>query len=67
VVGAAGGQLLHVRREQDPGDVLLVRGEVGHGHQLGPLEGLDELPDEDIALWQLVLQPARSQPGKKKH
>ncbi len=50
VVGATGSQLLDVGREQNAGDVLLVRREVCQGDKLGPLESLDELPDEDIAL-----------------
>jgi hypothetical protein len=55
MVGAACGQLLDIGREQDTGDVLRVGGEVRHWHELGALEGLDELPDKDIALWRLVL------------
>ena len=31
VVGAAGGELLDVGREQDPGDVFLVCGKLGYG------------------------------------
>ncbi len=55
VVGAAGSQLLDVRRKQNARDVLLVRREVGQGDKLGPLESLDKLPDEDIALWKIRL------------
>ncbi len=50
VVGAARGELLDVGREQDPGDVLLVGRELGQGHRLGALKGLDELPHEYVAL-----------------
>ena len=53
VVGGAGRQLLDVRRQQDAGDVLLVRRELRDGLQLGAVEGLDQGPDEDVALWGL--------------
>lgn len=51
VVGRARRQLLDVGREQDARDVLLVRVEVGDGLQLGAVEGLDQGPDEDVALF----------------
>lgn len=50
VVGGAGGEFLDVRREQDAGDVFLVGAEVGDGLELGAFEGLDQGPDEDVAL-----------------
>lgn len=50
VVGGAGGELLDVGGQQDAGDVLLVGAEVGDGEQVGALVGLDQLPDEDVAL-----------------
>lgn len=50
VVGAACGQLLHIRGEQNPGDVLAVGVEVRDGEELRAVEGLDELPDKDVAL-----------------
>lgn len=50
VVGRAGRQLLDVRGEEDPRDVLLVGGEVGDGLELGAVEGLDQGPDKDITL-----------------
>lgn len=50
VVGAARGELLDVRREEDAGDVLLVGAEVGYGNELGAVVGLEELPDKDVAL-----------------
>lgn len=50
VVGAAGRELFDVRGEENARDGLLVRVEVRHGHELGAVEGLDELPDEDVAL-----------------
>lgn len=55
VVGAARGELLDVGREKDAGDVLLVGGEVGDGEELGAVEVLNQGPDEDIALQELVL------------
>lgn len=55
VVGAAGGELLDVRGEEDAGDVFFVGVEVRDGEELGAVEGLDELPDEDIALLRCVL------------
>ena len=51
VVGAAGGELLDVWREEDAGYVFLVRGEVGDRKELCSIEGLDQLPDEDVALF----------------
>lgn len=55
VVGGAGRELLDVRGQQDARDVLLVRVEVRDGLQLGAVEGLDEGPDEDVALfWSVV-------------
>lgn len=51
VVGGARRQLLDVGRQQDARDVLLVRRELGDGLQLGAVEGLDQGPDEDVALW----------------
>jgi hypothetical protein len=50
VVGAAGGELLDVGGEEDAGDGLLVCVELRHGDELGALEGLDQLPDEDVSL-----------------
>jgi len=54
VVGAARGELLDVRREAHARDVLLVGRELRHGEQLGAFERLDELPDENVALFQRV-------------
>lgn len=51
VVGGARRQLLDVRGQQDARDVLLVRRELRDGLQLGAVEGLDQGPDEDVALW----------------
>lgn len=53
VVGAAGRQLLDVGGEEDAGDGLFVRVEVRYGDELGAVEGLDELPDEYVALGRL--------------
>ena len=50
VVGAAGGKLLHVGGQQDARDDFLVGGEVRDGEELGAVEGLQELPDEDVTL-----------------
>lgn len=50
VVGGARRQLLDVGRQQDARDVLLVRRELRDGLQLGAVEGLDQGPDEDVAL-----------------
>lgn len=52
VVGGARRQLLDVGRQQDARDVLLVRRELCDGLQLGAVEGLDQRPDEDVALWE---------------
>lgn len=51
VIGRAGRELLDVGGQQDPRDVLLVRVEMRDGLQLGAVEGLDEGPDEDVALF----------------
>lgn len=53
VVGAAGRQLLDVGGEEDAGDGFFVRVEVRYGNELGAVEGLDELPDEYVALGRL--------------
>lgn len=50
MVGTASRQLLHIRRQQNSCDVFLVRGEVGQGHKLGTVVGLDELPDKYVSL-----------------
>lgn len=50
VVGGAGRQLLDIGRQQNARDVLLVRRELRDGLQLGSVEGLDQGPDEDVAL-----------------
>lgn len=50
MVGAAGGQLLDVGGEQDPGDVFLVSAEVRHGDKLCAIKGLEEVPNKDVAL-----------------
>lgn len=50
VVGAARRELLDVRREKDSRDVFLVRGELGNRDELGAFVGLDQGPDEDVAL-----------------
>lgn len=50
VVRGAGGQLLDVGREEDARDVVLVRGEVRDGLQLGAIEILDQGPNKDVAL-----------------
>lgn len=50
VVGGAGRELLGVGREQDACDVLFVSVEVGDGLEVGAVKGLDEGPDEDVAL-----------------
>lgn len=50
VVGGAGRELLDVGREEDARDALLVGGEVRDGLQFGTVEGLDQGPDEDVAL-----------------
>lgn len=50
VVRAARRQLLDVGRQEDAGDVLLVRVEVRHGEELGAVVGLDQFPDEYVAL-----------------
>lgn len=50
VVGRAGRKLLGIRREQDSRDVLFVGVEVGDGLEVGAVKGLDEGPDEDVAL-----------------
>lgn len=51
VVGRACRQLLDVRRQEDAGDVFLVGGEGGDGVEFGPVVGLDQLPEEYVALF----------------
>lgn len=51
VVGGACGELLGIGGEQDSGDVLFVSVEVGDRLEVGAVEGLNEGPDEDVALW----------------
>lgn len=50
VVGGAGRELLGVGREQDACDVFFVSIEVGDRLEVGAVKGLDEGPDEDVAL-----------------
>lgn len=50
VVGAAGGELLDIGREQDTGDVLLVGAELGDGNEASAVKLGVERPDEDVAL-----------------
>lgn len=63
VVGRAGRELLDVGGQQDARDVLLVRVEVGDGLQLGSVEGLDEGPDEDVALVDVSMSAESMEPG----
>lgn len=50
MVSRAGGHLLDIRREQDPGDGLLVGREVGDGDEVRLLDVLNKGPDKDVAL-----------------
>lgn len=50
VVGAAGRELLHVWRQEDTSNILLVRVEVRHGQELRAVVSLEELPDKDVSL-----------------
>lgn len=50
MVGAARRELLHVRREQDARNVLVMGAELGDGHQVGSFVVLDKVPDKDISL-----------------
>lgn len=50
VVGAAGGQVADVGREQDAGDVGGVGGELADGDERGDVAVLDQAPDVDVAL-----------------
>lgn len=50
VVSRAGCKLLGIGREQDSRNVLFVGVEVGYGLEVGAVKGLDEGPDEDVAI-----------------
>lgn len=50
VVGRAGCEFLGIGREEDACDVFFVSVEVGDGLEVGTVKGLDEGPDEDVAL-----------------
>lgn len=50
MVGATRCELLDIGREEDACDAFLVCGKVGEGDQLGAVIGLDELPNEYVAL-----------------
>lgn len=50
VICATGRKLLDVGGEEDARDVLLVGGKLGYWQELGAVEGLDELPNENVAL-----------------
>lgn len=50
VIGRACRKLLDVGREEDSGDVLLMRREVCHRKELSMLVVLNECPDKDVAL-----------------
>lgn len=58
VVGAAGGELLDIRGEEDARDVFFMRGEVRHGDHASSVVFLFNLPDKDIAL-QVGQPPSR--------
>lgn len=50
MIGGACCELLDVRREEDPRNVLLVRRELRHRHELSVLEVLDKCPHKNVAL-----------------
>lgn len=50
MISAAGGKLLDVWGQEDSCDVFFMGVEMCNGEELGAVEGLDQLPDEDIAL-----------------
>lgn len=50
VVGRAGGQVLDIGRQEDAGEVVLVRLECADGDDTGGFLVLDHAPDVDIAL-----------------
>lgn len=50
VVGAAGGEVADVGREEHAGDVGCVGGEGADGDEGGDVPVLDQFPDVDVAL-----------------
>lgn len=60
MVGAASGEFLDVRREEDARNAFLVCVELSDRQELRSIIGLDELPDKHIALY-LSLGQSRAQ------
>jgi hypothetical protein len=50
VVGGASREVFDVGREEDTGNVVVVRFEVGYGHELGLFAVLKKMPDVDASL-----------------